>query len=71
MTSDQPITQQREQILANAVYVTEEAARLIRVEPSTIRSLVRCGRLNAQGRPFRILGAELLRFVGGQGKAMS
>lgn len=53
----------REQIVAGAVYLTEEAARLIRVQPSTIRHAVRCGKIRAQGRPFRILGSELFKLV--------
>ena len=53
----------REQILAGAVYVTREAARLIRVQPSTIRAAVRSGQIRGKGRPFRILGSELLKLV--------
>jgi excisionase family DNA binding protein len=53
----------REQILPAAVYLTEEAAELLRCRPSTIRHAVRNGRLRAQGRPFRIIGAELIKFA--------
>jgi len=60
-----PPETRREEILPAAVYLTPEAARLVRVEPSTIRHLVRTGKIRGQGRPFRILGAELLKFAGG------
>ncbi len=53
----------REQILSGAIYLTNEAAKLCRVQPSTIRQAVRSGRIRGQGRPFRILGAELLKLV--------
>jgi hypothetical protein len=52
-----------EEILPGAVYVTEEAARLIRVEVSTIQRFVRTGQIRGRGRPFRILGSELLKLV--------
>ena len=53
-------------IVPNAVYVTEEAAALLRCQPSTIRKARRLGKIKAHGRPLRILGSELLRLaVGG------
>ena len=50
-------------IVASAVYLTNEAAQLCRVQPSTIRRAVRCGHIRGRGRPFRILGSELLKYV--------
>jgi hypothetical protein len=50
-------------IVASAVYLTNEAARLCRVKPSTIRRAVRCGEIRGRGRPFRILGSELVKYV--------
>ena len=50
-------------INVNAVYLTNEAARLCRVKPSTIRRAVRCGQIRGRGRPFRILGSELVKYV--------
>lgn len=50
-------------IVATAVYLTDEAAGLCRVRPSTIRHAVRSGIIRGRGRPFRILGSELLKFV--------
>lgn len=50
-------------ILRDAVYLTNEAARLLRVRPSTIRKAVRTGQLRGRGKPFRILGAELFKLL--------
>ena len=50
-------------IVATAVYLTDEAAGLCRVQPSTIRRAVRCGQIRGRGRPFRILGSELVKYV--------
>jgi hypothetical protein len=47
----------------SAVYLTNEAAQLCRVKPSTIRRAVRCGEIRGRGRPFRILGSELVKYV--------
>jgi len=46
-----------------AYYTVEEAARLLKVSPRTIRNLITQGRLNAVriGRQWRLLGQELLR----------
>ncbi len=55
-------------IVPNAVYITEEAAALLRCKPSTIRSAIRKGKIRGAGRPFRILGSELLRFAVGGAK---
>lgn len=52
-------------IIADGVYVTVEAARVCRVKPSRIQRAVRLGEIQAQGRPFRILGSELLKFLRG------
>lgn len=52
-------------IIPDAVYLTDEAAVILRVKPSTIRTLVRTGRIRARGKPFRILGSELRRFSTG------
>lgn len=56
-----PIVHQ--QILPDAVYLTDEAARLLRCRPSTIRRAVRLGQISGKGRPFRILGRELFKLV--------
>jgi hypothetical protein len=53
----------REQILPSAVYLTDEAAALVRCQPSTIRAAIRSGKIRGQGRPFRILGSELFKLV--------
>jgi excisionase family DNA binding protein len=50
-------------IAPNYVYITEEAAALLRCKPSTIRAAIRKGKIRGAGRPFRILGSELLRFA--------
>lgn len=47
----------------NAVYLTHEAAALCRCQPCTIREAVRTGKISGKGRPFRILGSELLKFL--------
>lgn len=52
-------------ILRDSIYLTNEAASIARVKPSTIRRAVRLGKIIAKGRPFRILGSELLKFAGG------
>ncbi len=51
------------EILPNAIYTTPEAAALVRCQPGTIRHFVRIGKIRGRGRPFRILGSELLKFV--------
>jgi hypothetical protein len=61
--SDKPAGGTREQILPDAVYLTDEAARLVRCKPSTIRHAVRTGLINGKGRPFRIRGSELFKLV--------
>lgn len=48
-----------------AIYLSAEAAALIRVKVCTIQTMIRTGRLKARGRPYRILGAELLKEVTG------
>ena len=53
----------RETIIPGAVYLTHEAATLLRVEPSTIRHAVRVGKIKGQGRPYRLLGSELLKLA--------
>lgn len=52
------------EIKPRAVYKTNEAAALLRVKPETICRAVRRGKLRGSGRPFRFIGAELLRFAG-------
>jgi hypothetical protein len=52
------------EILPGAVYLTEEAAAVCRVQPSTIQRAVRRGLIRGKGRPFRILGSELFKLVG-------
>ena len=54
-----------EEIKAGAVYLTEEAARLLRVNPGTLRRYFRDGRVKAKrvGRDYRVLGRELLLFL--------
>ncbi len=64
-TARESPSSQRVQILADAVYLTEEAAEVVRVKPSTIRHAVRCGHIRGRGRPFRILGSELFKLCGG------
>jgi hypothetical protein len=61
-TTTPPAANPRE-ILPNAIYVTREAAALLRVQPSTIRTAVRLGRISGKGRPFRIRGSELFKLV--------
>ena len=53
---------QVEAIEPNAIYTTPDAARVLKVRPSTIQTNVRRGLLIGKGRPFRILGSELLKF---------
>lgn len=53
------------EILPGAIYLTEEAAALCRVQPCTIRRAIRRGQIRGRGRPFRILGSELFKLVGG------
>lgn len=53
----------REQIIAGAIYLTDEAALLVRVQPSTIRNAIRTGKIRGKGRPYRILGSELFKLV--------
>jgi hypothetical protein len=62
--STKPLTPPRE-INPRSIYFTEEAADLLRVRPSTIQRAVRLGKIKGQGRPFRILGSELFKLVGG------
>ena len=50
-------------IVPNAVYITEEAAALLRCQSSTIRKARRLGKIKANGRPLRILGSELLKLA--------
>ena len=50
-----------EQILPDAIYLTEEAARIARVQPTTILHAIRTGKIRAQGRPYRIRGSELFK----------
>ena len=53
------------EIIPGAVYLTNEAAAMLRVKPSTIQRAVRTGRIRGQGRPLRILGKELFKMLGG------
>lgn len=50
-------------IIPDAIYLTNEAAEIARVEPSTIRAAVRRGIIKGRGRPFRIRGSELFKLV--------
>ena len=61
-THEQNIINKRE-IKPNAVYITAEAAILCAVEESTIRAMVRTGKLRGSGSPYRFLGSELLRWM--------
>ncbi len=56
-------THDRAQILPDAIYLTNEAAAILRCQPSTIRTAVRLGRISGKGRPFRIRGSELFKLV--------
>jgi hypothetical protein len=53
------------EIRPGVVYLTNEAAALLRVSASRIQRAVRRGEIRGQGRPFRILGSELFKLVGG------
>lgn len=50
-------------IVPGAVYLTNEAAALLRVEPATICKAKRLGLIQAHGRPLRMLGSELLKLA--------
>jgi hypothetical protein len=50
-------------IIPGAVYTSPEAAELLRVKVSTICRAKRQGKINAEGRPLRIMGSELIRFA--------
>jgi len=54
-----------EAIIPTAVYFTNEAARLLRIQPSTLLFWVRTGRIHGEGKPYRFVGRELLRAMGG------
>ena len=58
-----PLPPAPREILLNAVYLTHEAAHLVRCKPCTIRHFVRIGKIRGKGRPFRILGSELFKLV--------
>ena len=59
-----PIEGAREEILPGAIYLTKEAARIMRCSEDTIRDAVRLGRIKGEGRPLRVLGRELLKLAG-------
>jgi hypothetical protein len=50
-------------IIPGACYTSPEAAELLRVKVSTICRAKRQGKINAAGRPLRIMGSELIRFA--------
>lgn len=54
----------REEILPNAIYLTDDAAFLTGTSASTICKMVRTGKIRGRGKPFRILGSELLKLAG-------
>ncbi len=50
LAQDNPHSERKaEEILPNAVYTSEEAARLLRISMKTLRLEVRAGRLKKQG----------------------
>lgn len=51
---------ERPAINPDRVYLTDEAAVVLGVQPSTIRAFVRRGKLKGRGRPYRFLGQNLL-----------
>lgn len=52
-----------QEILPAAIYLTHEAAQLLRVKPSTIRHAVRTGLIRGKGRPYRFRGSELFKLT--------
>ncbi len=54
-----------EEILANAVYTTNETQKLLKISNSTIKRMLKKGliRANKVGGQYRILGKEILRLV--------
>ena len=54
-----------QEIKENAVYTTAETEAILKVSPSTIKRLLKCGliRANKVGGQYRILGKEILRLV--------
>jgi len=54
-----------EEILANAVYTTNETQKLLKISNSTIKRMLKKGliRANKVGGQYRILGKEVLRLV--------
>ena len=54
---------EKKSILSDAIYLTDEAAAIIGVQPSTIRAYVRSGVIRGRGKPFRIRGSELFKLA--------
>jgi excisionase family DNA binding protein len=54
-------------LMQEQVYSIEEAARLLRVNPMTIRRLIKKGEIRAQkvGKQYRIPRAEIDKFMDG------
>ena len=54
-----------EEIKANAVYTTDETQKLLKVNNSTIKRMLKNGLIKANkvGGQYRILGREILRLV--------
>ena len=53
-------TEARQEILPNAVYLTNQAAALLQCRPSTIRAAVRTGQIRGLGRPYRAVRLLIL-----------
>ena len=56
----------KEEILANATYTTEEAAKLLNLNPLTVQGMIRKGIIHAAraGKKYIIPGRSLLEFLG-------
>jgi excisionase family DNA binding protein len=57
-------------IMQEQVYSIEEAARLLKVHPDTIRRMIKRGEMQSRkvGRQYRIPRSEIEKFLGAQPK---
>ena len=55
----------KQEILPNAVYTTQETQSLLKISPSTMKRMLKNGliRANKVGKQYRIIGKEILRVV--------